>query len=123
MIRRLRREASAPAMALGTKPVASIAALILRIVACETLEGSLSARDTVTWLTPAMRPTASIVTPRAGGRRPGGASPVSIPVIFQAPRILGKLLPRPLLHRRRAKGRNIAVFVIEPRDVCAYTSP
>ena len=62
VIRLLRREASAPASALGTKPVASIASWMRFSVSGETLDGSDSARETVTCDTPAMRPTVVMVT-------------------------------------------------------------
>lgn len=54
--------ASAPATAFGTKPVASMASLIRRSVLGDTFDGFDSARETVTCDTPAMRPTAAIVT-------------------------------------------------------------
>lgn len=59
---RERREASAPASALGTNPVTSMASRIRRRVSGETLEGSLSARETVTCETPASRPMVDMVT-------------------------------------------------------------
>ena len=71
-----------------------MASLILRRVSADTLDGLLRARETVTWETPAMRPTVAIVTPRDGCRVAfrffGLVSPSLIRDIFPTPRFVDK---------------------------------